>query len=79
MDPTLATGRGRALLEAQRALVQGAVDGLDALGANVLETVLDAGNDVRDEVVNAAAVLDGATYALGDFDLSLVKGSARYC
>ena len=79
MDPALAPGRGRALLEAQRALVQGAVDGLDALGANVLETVLDAGNDVRDEVVNAAAVLDGATYALGDFHLSLVQGLAHYC
>lgn len=68
VHPSLGLSRRRALLKANTALLDAVLEFGDGADANVLERVLDAGVEVREELFDGALVDDGPRDALGDLD-----------
>jgi len=72
VDVTLSHSAGTAHLETDCAVVDAIVHSGKALDTNILQRVLDTGNEVRNELGDGAAVKDGTSDTLGNKDVGLL-------
>jgi hypothetical protein len=72
VDVTLGHSAGTSHLETHSALVDTVMQIGQALDTNVLQGVLDTGNEVRNELGDGSAVKDGASNTLGNKDAVLL-------